>query len=395
MGEAWLEWMPVLSLLFEVGAAVLALNLIRVTGWRFAWLAVAAAAVLLAVRTVAALRGPVLDLSAERLELAVAVALLAGVSAVAPRFRSVRRADAALRESEERYRRMVDEAREGVWLLDEHARTIYVNPCMAEMLGCPVEAVLGRPLFQFLDPIARGEAERSFKRHRLGAEEQYDLRFRRSDGSDLWTIFSANQLVDGEGRLIGTMGVVTDITGRKGEERRIIRLAQYDLLTGLPNRGLLGDRLRQALAHARRHRKRAALLFVDLDHFKPINDRHGHAVGDGVLRAVAARLLSRVRQVDTVARYGGDEFVVVLQDLASAEEAALLAASFVEMMAEPCTVDGIGCQVGASIGVSVYPDDADGEEALLRCADEAMYRAKEAGGGCYRFCAVDKRGRIG
>lgn len=392
MGGEWLELIPVVSLLLQIAAAVLALNLIQVTGWRFAWLSIAIAVSLLAIkRSLTVLRvfagesAYRADPAAELTALAVSALLLAGIASIAPLFRSVKRAGRALRESEERYRRMVDAAGEGVWLLDNQARTIYVNPCMAAMLGYTVAEMLDRPLFHFLDPQSRVEAERNFKRHRLGIQEQYDLSFRRKDGADIWTIFSANVLVDEKGQFIGTLGMVTDITDRKGQERRMLRLAQYDPLTGLPNRGLLVDRLRQALAFARRHQHQVAVFFVDLDRFKPINDALGHAAGDAVLKEVARRLESRVRQVDTVSRYGGDEFVVVLQGLADVQEAARLAQAFVERLGQPFQVGERSCNVGASIGISVYPADGDSGEDLIRFADEAMYHAKQAGGERYRF----------
>jgi diguanylate cyclase (GGDEF)-like protein/PAS domain S-box-containing protein len=382
-----------LSLGFQLAAAILAVNLIWVTGRRFSWMLFALALSLMTVthalsvfRFFFAKTGPVLDAVADGLiRLLVSVFLFGGIACLAPLFRSAQQSEQALRQSEERYRRMVDSAAEGIWLLDNYASTIFVNRRMAQMLGYSIEEMLGRSLFHFVDARFRAEAELSFKRHRLGVEEQFDFRFRRRDGTELWAIFSANLLVDEKGRFLGAMGVVTDITERLSFGRRQLRVAQHDPLTGLPNRTLLEDRLGQALAQARRYHSLVAILFIDLDHFKPVNDALGHQAGDAILKDVAAKLACRIRQIDTVARYGGDEFVVVLQNLADAEEAGHLAAAFVELLGQPFSVDGQTCVLGGSIGISLYPEDGEDGPTLIRHADLAMYRAKEEGGGGYRF----------
>jgi diguanylate cyclase (GGDEF)-like protein/PAS domain S-box-containing protein len=376
---------PLVSLLLQIAAAVLALNLVQVTSWRIAWLPIAAAVSLMAAgQGFSALRllqggpRPPIDLGTELMALSISVLLLAGIASIAPIFRAHRKGEQALRQSEERYRRMIDTAGDGIWLLDENARTIYVNQRMTEMLGYSAQEMLGLSFFQFMDPRARMEAELSFKKHHLGVQEQHDFRFRRKDGSDLWTIFSANLLTDENGQVLGSLGMVTDITGRKAVENRLRHRAQRDSLTGLPNRVLLIDRLNQALNQARRTRKMVAVLFLDLDGFKPINDTLGHKAGDLVLQEVGFRLRSRVRQIDTVGRYGGDEFVIVLQDLDDLKEVAGIAANLSGLMKQPFEVDGNICQIGASIGISVFPADGEKADVLLKEADEAMYFAKRA-----------------
>lgn len=161
--------------------------------------------------------------------------------------------------------------------------------------------------------------------------------------------------------------------------------AYDDPLTGLPNRKLFLDRLRQAQAHARRHAQLAAVLFLDLDAFKAINDTLGHGVGDQLLRAVAKRLSACVRETDTVARLGGDEFTVVLRDLDTRRDAAIAARKILHAIARPFSVDGHSLHVTASLGISLYPPDGPDDEALVRKADMAMYRAKRAGKNTYRF----------
>jgi len=393
MGIELAGYILIMSLAFQLAAAILALNLIRVEGRRLPWILFGFALSLMAwthavsvysffaVETSQVSEGA----GGEIVRLLVSVFLFGGIACLAPLFRSAQKSKEKLRESEERYRRMVDAAAEGLWLLDNYAGTIFVNRRMAQMLGYSAEEMLGRSLFHFVDARFRAEAELSFKRHRLGVEEQFDFRFRRRDGTDLWAIFSANLLVDEQGRFLGAMGVVTDITERRSFEKRQLRVTQHDPLTGLPNRTLLDDRLGQALAQARRYHSKVAVLFVDLDRFKPVNDTLGHQAGDAILKEVAAKLACRVRQIDTVARYGGDEFVVILQNLGDAEEAGHLAEAFVELLSQPFCVDGKTCLLGGSIGISLFPEDGEDGPTLLRHADLAMYRAKEEGGNRYRF----------
>jgi diguanylate cyclase (GGDEF)-like protein len=158
-------------------------------------------------------------------------------------------------------------------------------------------------------------------------------------------------------------------------------LAQHDVLTDLPNRALLKDRLAQALDLARRHHRCGALLFLDVDHFKPINDALGHQAGDELLQSIARRLLVNVRRSDTVSRQGGDEFVVLLAEVAGVQDAVGIADHLIRAMAEPHLVSGQRLNVSLSIGISLFPDDGEDAETLLRNADAAMFQAKKAGRG--------------
>jgi diguanylate cyclase (GGDEF)-like protein len=172
-------------------------------------------------------------------------------------------------------------------------------------------------------------------------------------------------------------------------EERITRLAHYDQLTGLVNRHLFNDRIRQILNLAKRHQKKAALLFIDLDHFKPINDRLGHEAGDAVLKEVARRLLESVRTSDTVARIGGDEFVVVLQDIERCQDAGLSAQKIIKSLSRPIYVGKNKCVIGASIGISIYPSDGEDIDILQKKADEAMYKVKESRKNDYGFYSTE------
>jgi diguanylate cyclase (GGDEF)-like protein len=192
-------------------------------------------------------------------------------------------------------------------------------------------------------------------------------------------------LRDASGRARGAIGAALDITARKRSEERIQELAYQDALTGLPNRRLFSDRLNVAVAQARRHEERLAVLFLDLDRFKLVNDSLGHSVGDELIRAVAQRLRSSVREGDTVARLGGDEFTLLLPGLAEAVDAAKVADKVLESLRLPFELDGRELFVTASIGISLFPDDGEATEALVKNADAAMYRAKERGRDGYEL----------
>jgi len=188
---------------------------------------------------------------------------------------------------------------------------------------------------------------------------------------------------------IATMiALAIEASQRVDAEGKLLRLAHYDALSGLPNRNLLGDRLRQALALAQRHRMRVALMFLDLDRFKNINDSLGHHVGDQILKEVGARLTRTLRAGDTVARLGGDEFVVVLQEVRNAHDAALVAQNLLRELTPPCVVDGRELHVSASIGITLYPDDGRDADALMKNADVAMYHVKDGGRNGYQFFAA-------
>jgi diguanylate cyclase (GGDEF)-like protein len=182
----------------------------------------------------------------------------------------------------------------------------------------------------------------------------------------------------------GIVGVRTDVTELKASEERIRHLANHDPLTGLPNRRLLEDRMERAFILARRNRTQVGALVLDLDNFKLVNDREGHRAGDDVLRAVAARLRSFIREADTVARHGGDEFVVLVPELHDAEDAVRVAEKIVAGIAQPIEVGDRQYRIGASIGIAVYPGDAENADGLLRCADQAMYAVKQGGGSGVR-----------
>jgi diguanylate cyclase (GGDEF)-like protein len=195
-------------------------------------------------------------------------------------------------------------------------------------------------------------------------------------------VFSASvvPLGDEDGQVTKLIGYSRDITAQKTSEQQLVHRAEHDSLTDLPNRGLFMDRLRFGIARAKRNNQPLALLFVDLNEFKPVNDRYGHQTGDRLLRVVAQRLVAAVREVDTVARVGGDEFAVILEAISDAEDAATVAVKIAECIGEPFSIDSHTLRIGASTGIAIYPGDGDGVSSLLQHADAQMYRVKRAGG---------------
>lgn len=212
-----------------------------------------------------------------------------------------------------------------------------------------------------------------------------DIWDRRKDGSCYPKYLAISALRDEAGEVVNYSAIFYDITERKRLEDELDHLAHYDSLTGLPNRTLLQDRLEQVIASAERLDQPFALLFIDLDGFKLINDEAGHAVGDAVLQIVSQRLLAVIRGMDTAARLGGDEFVIVLTDIGQRENAAQAAEKIMATLTQPCQVAGLSLSVSASIGISLYPNDQRGADALLHSADEAMYQAKRGGKSQVRF----------
>ena len=207
----------------------------------------------------------------------------------------------------------------------------------------------------------------------------------RRDGVEVPIEDSVSPIHDREGKVAGAVIVFRDVSATRAMTLQMTHTAQHDFLTGLPNRMLLNDRIEQAIALAPRHGKTSAVLFLDLDGFKHINDSLGHSIGDKLLQSVAERLITCVRGTDTVSRQGGDEFVVLLSEMAQPEDAAITARRVLQAIAEPHLIEGHDLHVTASIGVSVFPDDGRDAETLIQNADTAMYQAKENGHQSYKF----------
>jgi diguanylate cyclase (GGDEF)-like protein/PAS domain S-box-containing protein len=286
---------------------------------------------------------------------------------------------AALERSEERFRRIVHSAEEGIWEIDALSCTSFVNPKMAAMLGYAIEDMLGRPLVTFMDDEGKLLLERNIARRQEGVSERHEFKFLRSDDQVVWTTMATNPIFDAAGRYLGALALVTDITGSKQSSELMWQQANYDALTGLPNRHMFLDRLKNETRKADRNAAFLALLFIDLDHFKEVNDQHGHAMGDVVLVEAARRIASCVRATDTLARLGGDEFTVILAGLDHVTSVERIAVAMVALLALPFDLDGEKVFMSASIGIALYPPDAHDMNVLVERADQAMYASKNGG----------------
>lgn len=288
----------------------------------------------------------------------------------------------------------LDAIGDAVLVVDPDGKVIYLNKVAETLTGWPEAEALGRSVdqvFHIVDGVSRQQATSPAHRA-ISAGQTVGLALGsvliRRDGSDIAIEDSAAPIRDGAGGLTGAVIVFHDARQSGHVTQKMSHLAQHDCLTGLPNRMLLMDRLTNAIGMAKRHGKKMALVFLDLDGFKQINDSFGHAVGDHLLRDVAADIESCVRDTDTVSRHGGDEFVVLLTEIERRRDATHIAEKLLDKFAQPHMVEGQELDVTVSIGISVYPEDGIDADTLMRRADNAMYCAKNAGRNTYRFCQL-------
>jgi diguanylate cyclase (GGDEF)-like protein/PAS domain S-box-containing protein len=298
-----------------------------------------------------------------------------------------------LQATVERHQAVIAAGLDAVIAVDRRGRVVEFNPAAERMFGYPHQDAIGRELAELIVPPEDREAhrrglERAFTQHEWRMlDRRMELTALRADGARLAMELTLT-LVDGPaGTDALVYGFLRDISERQRGEQELTYLAYHDPLTGLPNRIQIEQLLDLALARARRARAAVALMFVDLDDFKEVNDGLGHAAGDQMLAAVAARLRAVLRESDVLARQGGDEFLVLLADLEEdpAPAAEAVGIKLLEALREPFVVGGTELRTGASIGVSLYPDDAEDTETLLRHADAAMYLAKASGGDRLAF----------
>jgi len=299
----------------------------------------------------------------------------------------MRRARDALAERERRFRDVVEAAGEYVWEVDSDGRLSYLSERVEAVLGYTQSDMLGRRLVEFM-PLGEARSAGAWFDERSTQPRPFrDQLFRvmTKAGRVIWLSMSGVPVLDRSGRTAGYRGTAADITARKQAEERLEYLAKRDALTGLPNRALLAERIQRAITVAARNRGKIALLFVDLDRFRLVNDSLGHQAGDALLRAVAERLANTARHEDMLARLGGDEFVMLWDGVRTPADAAAAAQRVQATLARPFTIDGRTLSIGASIGISLYPNDAHDAATLLRNADAAMHAAKDAGRNIYRF----------
>jgi len=336
-----------------------------------------------------------------RVWVAVATSLVRGRSGEPRYFISMvqdiseaKRATAALRESEERFRRTFELAGSGVAHIGMDRRFVRVNRRLCEMTGYSEDELLrltGREISHPEDVDVINAQRPSLYAGEIDAV-RVEKRYLRKDGSVIWVAFTMVVERNAAGEPQYEIAFFDDITARKQaeaalreSEERFRQLAHHDALTSLPNRALFYDRMQHTLALAKRNSWTVGVMLVDLDRFKAVNDTLGHAVGDKLLRQVAERLSKSVRTSDTVARLGGDEFAVVLNNLSAPEDAAVVGQKIIAAFQAPFQVEGHSLLSTLSIGAALYPNDSTDQETLLKNADAAMYRSKEAGRNCFRM----------
>ncbi|MCL4800905.1 MAG: diguanylate cyclase, partial [Burkholderiales bacterium] len=307
--------------------------------------------------------------------------------------RDARRAEGALRLAS----RAIEASTNGILVTDATDAghpIIFVNPAFEAITGYASGEVRGRnPRFLHGDDTEQIGLAEIRAALREGRAVTTELRNYRKDGTLYWSEVSISPVRDDQGRISHWLGVSTDVTERKRYEAELERAANHDALTGLANRNLLFDRIRQAAVHTERSGRAMAVLLLDLDRFKLINDGFGHVFGDELLREVGDRLKGCVRRDDTVARLGGDEFVVMLTDMAREDDASNVAGKILEAVARPVAIGDRELVVTASIGIAIYPRDGTEPEALLKNADAAMYRSKEHGRNAFEFYAREMNAR--
>jgi len=293
--------------------------------------------------------------------------------------------------------RFLDHTAEAILITDAKARIVYINRSFSRVTGYARKEVLGKtPRL-----LHSGRQSDAFYAHMWKCIQsigrwQGEIWNRRRNGEIYPEWLSITAVKDAAGRVEHYLAIFTDITLRKREQRELYDLATHDALTGLPNRYLFSEQFRRAMARAKRGGNLVALLYLDLDGFKPVNDRLGHRCGDRLLQTAARRLQRAVREGDTVARLGGDEFAVILEQLSQPQDSAATAKKLLRSVARPYLLEGHKAKVTASIGITVYPLDGDDVDVLLKRADGAMYRAKTERRNDYRFWgepALRARGR--
>lgn len=306
-----------------------------------------------------------------------------------------------LKESEELHRFIVNSSPDLVYMLDRNGCFTFINDRIEEMLGYSKEELLGRHYSELIDDDDLDKAHNLFNERRTGdrAVRNVEIRLRSEKKSvregmsrkvPIWAeltamgIYGENQDRNRDS-FLGTYGTARDISERKKAEEVINFQAYHDLLTHLPNRALLKDRLLLAIAQARRNKRKLATMFLDLDRFKLVNDTLGHNMGDRLLKAVASRLQSCLRSGDTLSRFGGDEFTLLLPEVRTQDDVVVIAEKILDRLNEPFVIDGHELFVGASIGIAMYPEAGETGETLVQNADIAMYHVKSRGKNGYQF----------
>ncbi|MBI5889914.1 MAG: diguanylate cyclase [Nitrosomonadales bacterium] len=288
---------------------------------------------------------------------------------------------------------------DGIIMINETGEIQGFNPAAEEIFGYTQQEALSKNLKMLMPEPDRGRHDGYIKRYletgqaRILGVRGREVTAARKGGEEFPMEISVSEMALGGHRYF--IGIARDITERKRAEKKIAHLAHYDYLTDLPNRALFLDVLNHSISLAKRNKHKAAILFLDLDGFKKVNDALGHDTGDMLLKDVAKRIKETIRDSDTVARVGGDEFILVLDNIESHDNAALVARKIIAALAQPFDLKGQHCRVGGSIGISMFPENSKTPEKLIQQADEAMYLAKQSGKNTCKFYREVVQGRQG
>lgn len=290
----------------------------------------------------------------------------------------------SLRDSEERYRSLVENISEIVYSLDENAVITYISPNIESISGYSPSEVIGKIFTEFI--YEKDLTSRTNKLQKIMSErnEVIDFRFLTKFGESRWVRTTGRPILK-DISVMGVRGTLVDITERKLVEEELLYMATHDQLTGLSNRALFNDRLAMELARANRNHKKLAVMLLDLDEFKEINDTFGHSFGDRLLKAVAKCLSGLLRESDTVARMGGDEFLLLLSEVVHVNDVVNIAQKIIDGIRKPILVDGQKLNITTSLGIAIYPEDGQDAETLIKNADIAMYNVKKHGRNNYQL----------
>ena len=281
---------------------------------------------------------------------------------------------------------VMESTHEAIFVTDLNHMVVEVNPALCKITEYQAYELMGRAMeFMAAGDYELEKLRGAFRELKEKGFFEGEVWFRRQGGDVYASWLALSTIKDKKEQPKNYVGIFTDITQRKLIEENLQKMAHYDVLTGLPNRALFNDRLENAIAEAKRENSQLALLFIDLDGFKPINDRLGHDVGDILLGSVADRLKQCIRASDTVARLGGDEFAAILRKVSDEADVATVAKKILHTIGSRFYIKGHTCSVGASIGIALYPKDATEADELLKKADIAMYTVKESGKNNFGF----------
>ncbi|MBP1711286.1 MAG: hypothetical protein H6Q49_1488 [Deltaproteobacteria bacterium] len=304
-----------------------------------------------------------------------------------------KRMEETLRQSEQKYRTILEEMDEAYFEVDLSGNYTYVNDAISRLLGYPQEELLGTTFRKQVNEEDTALLYEAFGKIFTNGKPVRDISYKaiRKNGEIRYAEIAGFPIQNQKGEVIGFRGIGRDVTERKRSEEQIRHMATHDALTDLPNRMMFGQLLNHAIQAAKRNKRKLAVLFIDLDRFKIVNDTLGHEAGDMLLKTTAARFKQTLRAMDVVARLGGDEFVILVEEVDNPGQLVTVAQKILSAAMKPVSLMGEECRVTASVGISVYPKDGEDDQALMKTADKAMYFAKEEGKNNYQFYSEDMK----